>query len=48
MILENPFLSVWQTQRRVYNDPETDYRNVTAYVLDANDYEITAYGYAKP
>ncbi len=44
--LENPYLSVWQFQERVYNDPNVEYRNATAYVLDANDYEITAYGYS--
>jgi len=48
MAFDNPYLSVWQTHERVYNDPNTEYRNVTAYVLDASDYKITAYGYAKP
>jgi hypothetical protein len=46
--LSNPYTSVWETHERVYNDPTTEYRNVTAYVLDINDYRMTAYGYAKP
>ena len=49
MALANPYLSIWQTQEHVYNDPNTKYRNVTAYVLDASNYKIiAAYGYAKP
>ena len=46
--LANPYLSVWQTKEAVYNNPDTHWRNVTAYVLDASDYKITAYGFAKP
>lgn len=46
--LANPYLSVWQTKEAVYDNPDTHWRNVTAYVLDASDYKITAYGYAKP
>jgi hypothetical protein len=46
--LSNPYTSVWEAHEPVYNHPDTEYRNVTAYVLDANDYRMTAYGYAKP
>jgi hypothetical protein len=44
----NPYLSLWDTKRAVYNSPDTHWENVTVYVLNATDLKITAYGYAKP
>ena len=46
--LSNPYLSLWQTKRPVYYDPDTDWENVAVYVLNATDLKIRAYGYAKP
>jgi len=46
--LTNPYLSLWHTKRPNYGRWGTRWENVTVYVLNASDYKITAYGFAKP
>lgn len=45
--LTNPYLLLWHTKRPKYNGI-TIWENVTIPVLNASDYKITAYGFAKP
>jgi hypothetical protein len=46
--LTNPYLPLWHTKRPIYGLGTTTWENVTVYVLNASDYKITTYGFAKP
>ena len=48
IIITNPYVSLWETKKAVYNDPDTHWTNGTVCLLDLDDINTIAYGYAEP
>lgn len=46
--ITDPYVSLWETKKAVYNNSETHWTNGTVYVLNLDDITAIAYGYAEP
>ena len=46
--ITNPYVSLWETKKAVYYDPDTHWTNGTVCVLNLDDISTIAYGYAEP
>lgn len=46
--ITNPYVSLWDTKKAVYNDPDTHWVNGTVCTLNLDDINTVAYGYAQP
>jgi len=44
----NPYVSLWDTKKAVYNEPDTHWVNGTVCTLNLDDINTVAYGYAQP